>query len=80
MMIVGKPQAADMAMYLTGVEKARLRKPVVPGDQLITRARILKIRGKIGKAEAEARVAGALVAEAVFGFVVTERLTGGKGE
>jgi 3-hydroxymyristoyl/3-hydroxydecanoyl-(acyl carrier protein) dehydratase len=62
------------------VEKARLRKPVVPGDQLITRARILKIRGKIGKAEAEARVAGDLVAEAVFGFVVTERLTGGKGE
>jgi len=80
MMIVGKPQAADMAMYLTGVEKARLRKPVVPGDQMITRARILKIRGKIGKAEAEARVAGDLVAEAVFGFVVTERLTGGKGE
>ena len=80
MMIVGKPQAADMAMYLTGVEKARLRKPVVPGDQLITRARILKIRGKIGKAEAEARVEGDLVAEALFGFVVTERLTGGKGE
>src|SRR6056297_3192024 len=78
MMIVGNPEAANMAMYLTGVEKARLRKPVVPGDQMITKARILKIRGKIGKAQAETRVDDERVAEATFGFVVTERLTGEK--
>ncbi len=78
MMIVGNPEAENMAMYLTGVEKARLRKPVVPGDQMIIKARILKIRGKIGKAQAEARVDDELVAEANFGFVVTERLTGEK--
>jgi 3-hydroxyacyl-[acyl-carrier-protein] dehydratase len=78
MMIVGNPEAANMAMYLTGVEKARLRKPVVPGDQMITTARILKIRGKIGKAQAEARVNDELVAEGIFGFVITEQLTGEK--
>lgn len=80
MMIIRSPEAAGMAMYLTGVEKARIRKPVVPGDQLVTRAHIHKMRGRIGKAQAEARVGEDLVADATFGFVVTEQLTGEKGK
>jgi len=78
MMIATKPEAKGLAMYLTGIEKAKLRRPVVPGDQLVTEAKLVKLRGKVGKVEAVAKVEGEVVAEAMFSFVVAERLTGGK--
>ena len=76
MMIATKPEAKGLAMYLTGIEKAKLRRPVVPGDQLVTEAKLVKLRGKVGKVEAVAKVEGEVVAEAMFSFVVAERLTG----
>ena len=79
MMIATKPEAKGLAMYLTGIEKAKLRRPVVPGDQLVTEAKLVKLRGKVGKVEAVAKVEGEVVAEAMFSFVVAERLTGEKG-
>ena len=78
MMIATKPEAKGLAMYLTGIEKAKLRKPVVPGDKLVTEAKLVRLRGKVGKVEAVAKVEGEVVAEAPFSFVVAERLTGGK--
>jgi len=78
MMIASKPEAKGLAMYLTGIEKAKLRRPVVPGDQLVTEAKLVKLRGKVGKVEAVAKVEGEVVAEAMFSFVVAERLTGEK--
>lgn len=55
-------------VYLTGVDKARFRKPVVPGDQLHMEITILKVRGNIGKVDARASVDGQLVAEAEIMF------------
>ncbi|AER66284.1 3-hydroxyacyl-(acyl-carrier-protein) dehydratase [Thermovirga lienii DSM 17291] len=78
MMIATKPEAKGLAMYLTGIEKAKLRKPVVPGDKLVTEAKLVRLRGKVGKVEAVAKVEGEVVAEALFSFVVAERLTGEK--
>jgi len=78
MMIATKPEAKGLAMYLTGIEKAKLRRPVVPGDKLVTEAKLVKLRGKVGKVEAVAKVEGEVVAEALFSFVVAERLTGEK--
>ena len=54
----------DTLYYLVGVDKARFKKPVVPGDQLLMEARLTReIRG-ICRFEAEARVDGKLVASA----------------
>lgn len=54
----------DTLYYLVGVDKARFKKPVVPGDQLLIEARLTReIRG-ICRFEAEARVDGKLVASA----------------
>jgi len=57
-------------VYLTGVDNARFRKPVVPGDQLHMEISILKIKGTIGKVEAKATVDGQLVAEAEIMFAL----------
>lgn len=55
---------ADSIYYLVGVDKARFKRPVVPGDQLLITARLTReIRG-IYRFEAEARVEGRLVASA----------------
>ncbi len=77
MMIINRPDSlGDMAMYLTGIEKAKIRKPVVPGDQLITTAKMEKLRGRIGRVSAVARVGEDVAAEALFGFVIAKALTG----
>ena len=49
---------------LTGIDKLRLRRPVVPGDQLRMEVRLLKHHRPLWKMQAEARVDGDLVAEA----------------
>jgi 3-hydroxyacyl-[acyl-carrier-protein] dehydratase len=49
---------------LTGIEKARFRKPVVPGDQLDMEVAVLRNRGPLWKMRAEARVDGEVAVEA----------------
>jgi 3-hydroxyacyl-[acyl-carrier-protein] dehydratase len=49
---------------LTGIEKARFRRPVVPGDQLEMEVTVIRSRGPLWKMRAEARVGGEIAAEA----------------
>jgi len=51
-------------VYFMGIDKARFRKPVIPGDQLILEMISTKTRGYIFKMSGKASVDGALVAEA----------------
>ncbi len=51
--------------YLVGIDKARFRKAVYPGDQLILEIKLLKKLKDIFKFEAIARVEDALVCSAV---------------
>lgn len=53
-------------VYFMGIDKVRFRKPVVPGDQLILEARLLKLRSKAAKLSGNAFVDEKLVAEAEF--------------
>ena len=43
--------------YFTGIDKLRFRHPVHPGDQVIMRADIEKIKGRMGKVKARCHVA-----------------------
>lgn len=56
-----------------GIDKARFRRPVVPGDQLIMDVTVLQRRGVSVRIRGEARVNGVLVAEAELLSVMTER-------
>jgi len=51
-----------------GIDKARFKKPVYPGDQLIIKVEILRVVRGIGKAKAEAYVDDNLVAYAELLF------------
>lgn len=53
-------------VYFMGMDKVRFRKPVVPGDQIILSAQMLKIRSKVAKISGIATVDGEKVAEAVL--------------
>ena len=55
-----------------GIDKARFKKPVRPGDQLIIKVEILKMKRGIGKAKAEAYVDDNLVAEAELLFTAVK--------
>jgi 3-hydroxyacyl-[acyl-carrier-protein] dehydratase len=49
---------------LTGVDHARFRRPVVPGDQLEMEVTLLKHRRPLWKMHGEAKVGGEIAAEA----------------
>ncbi len=51
-------------IYFMGIDKARFRKPVVPGDQLIFEIIPIKRRANVFKMSGKATVDGTLVAEA----------------
>jgi 3-hydroxyacyl-[acyl-carrier-protein] dehydratase len=51
-------------IYFMGMDAVRFRKPVVPGDQLMLEARVIKMRSRVAKMAGRALVDGQLVAEA----------------
>ena len=51
-------------IFFMGMDKVRFRKMVLPGDQIILEAKILKFRSKVAKMAGTATVDGQLVAEA----------------
>lgn len=55
---------ANKVVYFMGIDKARFRKPVFPGDTVELHVHVTKCRGAIWMFKAEAFVAGNLVAEA----------------
>jgi 3-hydroxyacyl-[acyl-carrier-protein] dehydratase len=61
---------AGTIAFLAGIENARFKKPVVPGDQLILEATLLYFRRGVGKAKAQAKVNEAVVAEAELIFAI----------
>jgi beta-hydroxyacyl-ACP dehydratase FabZ len=64
----------DKKLFLFGgVDKARFRKPVVPGDQLILELELLQRRASTVKLRGVAKVEGAVVAEAELLSVMTTR-------
>jgi beta-hydroxyacyl-ACP dehydratase FabZ len=56
-----------------GVDKARFRKPVLPGDQLILECDVLAKRASTVKVRGTAKVGGIVVAEAELLSVMVER-------
>lgn len=64
MMLSMVPDPKKMLVYLTGIDKVRFRRPVVPGDQLIFTVEVLGMKQTIVKVRGEARVDNQLCTEA----------------
>ncbi|MFL6211992.1 MAG: 3-hydroxyacyl-ACP dehydratase FabZ [Pyrinomonadaceae bacterium] len=60
-------------VLFTGIESARFRQPVVPGDTLVLEVTALRIGSRIQRMRGEAKVEGKLVAEAVIMSAVADR-------
>ena len=57
---------SESPVYFMGIDKAKFRRPVVPGDQLRYELKVIKRRGAIYRFQANAYVEGNLAAEAVI--------------
>lgn len=60
----GKVPNDDSVVYFAGIDGARFKKPVLPGDQLILKADLLRSMRGIWKYATRAEVNGEVVAEA----------------
>ncbi|MHC5248029.1 3-hydroxyacyl-ACP dehydratase FabZ [Enterococcus sp. LJL90] len=56
--------------YIGGIDKAKFRQKVVPGNVLKLEFIITKVKGQVGTADANAYVDGKKVAECQFTFIV----------
>ena len=63
----------EKLVYFMGIDRAKFRRPVLPGDQLRFELDLLKLKGRICKMSGKAFVDGQLVAEAELLSTVVER-------
>lgn len=56
--------------FFAGIDGARFRQQVYPGDQLVMTVEMVKLRGSIGKAHAVARVNDKVAAEGELMFAI----------
>ncbi len=55
-----------------GMENVKFKRPVMPGDVIMTKAEIVRVRGVFGVLHADAYVEGELVASADFKFALKD--------
>jgi beta-hydroxyacyl-ACP dehydratase FabZ len=67
------PDPAKKLLYMAGVDRAKFRRPVVPGDQLRLEAEIVALKMRTCKCKARALVDGTLCAEADLMSVLVDR-------
>lgn len=72
MLLVTETNGGKLA-YLAAVDKVRFRKPVLPGDTLITEVEMVKSRGSMGWVKATARVGDKVVCEAELAFALVPK-------
>ncbi len=66
------PEAEGRLVYFMSIEEGRFRKPVTPGDTLHIHVSKLRQRGSVWKFSGQARVDGALMAEARFTAMIMD--------
>lgn len=64
---------ANKIPFFSGIEKARFRRPVVPGDTLYLEVTAIRIGSKVQKMRGEAKVDGILVAEAEILCIIGDK-------
>ncbi len=69
---------ANKIPFFSGIEKARFRRPVVPGDTLVLEVVALRIGSRVQKMQGIARVDDQITAEAEIMCIIGEREQGDK--
>ena len=71
-LFIQKLEHAGQLAVLLGMDKVRIRRPVVPGDQLILEAQTVRVRSRTGHCRCRAMVGDKLVAEAEIKFMLVD--------
>ena len=66
-------QGERKVLYFTGIDRARFRRPVVPGDQVRFEVEFLQLRRQFCRMKGEATVDGELAVEAELSAVAVDR-------
>jgi len=66
------PENAGKLAYFAGLDKVRFRRPVLPGDTLISEVEVVKHRGSFGWVHGVARVDGQVVVEGELSYRLLE--------
>ena len=64
---------AEKVTYLMAIDRAKFRKPTVPGDRLDLEVEVLRFKGAILKTRGVAKVEGEVVAEGEFLATVVDK-------
>lgn len=70
MAVLGMKENEGKLGFLAGIDKARFKRQVRPGDQLILEVEIIRMRGPIGKGKGVAKVNGEVACEAEIMFAI----------
>lgn len=73
LMLASIPDRETKLVFFTGIDGAKFRKPVVPGDQLRLELTVLRLRPRYIRLRGEASVDGQIVAEAEITSSLVER-------
>ncbi len=73
------PDRDQRLVVFTGIERAKFRRPVVPGDQLRIEVDVLSFRTRAGRIEGRASVDGKLACEATLTCQVVPRQAQARG-
>lgn len=71
--LLSMPEYSGKLALFAGIDKARFRRQVVPGDQIVFEVELTRLRGKIGKGKGIAKVEGQVAAEAELTFAVADK-------
>lgn len=67
------PDRSKKLIYFAGIEEAKFRRPVVPGDQVRYELEVLRLRSTFSKLAGRVTVDGQLCAEAVISSAMVNR-------
>lgn len=68
--ILSQPQWKGRTAYFAGIDKAKFKQKVVPGDVLTLEMEIIKVKGPVGVGKAVATVDGRIAAQGELTFAV----------
>lgn len=72
-LLLSSPEMYGFVPLIGGIDNAKFKRPVVPGDQLITDVEILWVRSGIGKMKGVATVDGEVAAAMEVAFKLEKR-------
>ena len=71
--LLSMPEYAGKLALFAGIDGARFRRQVIPGDTLRIEVEVTRLRGKVGKSKAKATVNGELAVEAELMFAIGDK-------